>query len=80
MARTILLSEWAKDEFGEPIPCSVTLNKYAKNGMIYPQPVKAGRSWRVDAGARFVGMTVKAVIKDSDNTVLKRILEDGQTP
>nr|WP_314522474.1 excisionase [uncultured Lelliottia sp.] len=80
MARRILLAEWAKEEFGEPVPCPATLNKYAKNGMIYPPPIKAGRSWRVDKDARFVGITVKPVIKKSDSDILKRILEDGETP
>lgn len=80
MARKVLLSEWAKEEFGDPVPGITTLNKYAKNGMISPPPVKVGRCWRVEKTARFVGMTVKAVIKKSDSEVLKRILEDGETP
>lgn len=80
MARRILLSEWAKNEFGEPVPGITTLTKYAKNGMIFPPPVKVGRSWRVDKDARFVGMTAKAAIKKADSDVLKRILEDGETP
>ncbi len=79
MARKILLSEWAKDEFGDPIPSITTLNKYAKNGMIFPPPVRVGKSWRVDPSARFVGITVKPVINPDDNPILKRILEDGET-
>ncbi|XTZ40268.1 excisionase [Salmonella enterica] len=79
MARRILLSEWAKEEFGDPVPGITTLNKYAKNGMISPPPVKVGRSWRVDVNARFVGMTVKPVINKDDSEILKRILSDGQT-
>lgn len=51
--------------------------KYAKSGMISPPPFKAGRCWRVDATARFIGMADKPVIKKDDNPRLKRILEDG---
>lgn len=80
MVRKVLLSEWAKDEFGEPIPGITTLNKYAKNGMIFPPPVKVGRSWRVEKTANFVGLTVKPVINKNDSEVLKRILNDGETP
>ena len=79
MARRILLAEWAKEEFGDPIPSTTTLNKYAKNGMIFPPPVKVGRSWRVDPNASFVGMNVKPFIKENDSDILKRILNDGET-
>jgi hypothetical protein len=57
MSRLVLLSEWAKREFGEPVPGASTLSKYAKNGMISPPPCKVGKSWRVAAGqnSRFPG-------------------------
>nr|WP_075202452.1 excisionase [Klebsiella pneumoniae] len=57
MSRLVLLSVWAEHEFGDPVPASSTLNKYAKNGMISPAPQKVGKSWRVEQDARFVGMT-----------------------
>ncbi len=77
MSRTIKLIEWAKEEFDEPIPSMPSLLKYVKNGMISPPPVKAGRCWRVDRTARFIGMSVKPMIKKNDDDRLKRILEDG---
>jgi hypothetical protein len=73
------LADWAKEEFDEPVPSGASLIKYAKNGMIHPSPVKAGRCWRVDRNARFVGMSVKPAVKKSDDPRLKRILEDGET-
>lgn len=79
MARRVLISEWAKEEFGEPVPGNATLNKYAKNGMIFPPAVKVGRSWRVDKNASFIGTTVKPVINKDDSEALKRILLDGET-
>ena len=77
MARLILLTEWAKEEFSEPVPTPSTLSKYAKAGMIFPLPKKVGRRWRVDPQARFVGMVNKPQVIATDHPALKRILEDG---
>lgn len=79
MSRLVLLSEWAKLEFGEPVPGASTLGKYAKNGMISPPPCKVGKSWRVEVSARFVGFSAEPVIKKQDHPLLRRILEDGAT-
>ncbi len=51
--------------------------RYAKNGMIYPLPFKAGRCWRVEATARFIGMAEKPEISKDLDPRLMRILEDG---
>lgn len=75
--RTIKLIDWAKDEFDAPVPSYATLIKFAKSGMILPQPFKAGRYWRVDRTARFVGMTATPEMRKDDDPRLKRILEDG---
>ncbi|HGH3389971.1 excisionase [Citrobacter portucalensis] len=77
MARLILLTEWAKDEFSAPIPTPSTLSKYAKAGMIFPLPKKVGRHWRVDPEARFVGMVDKPIVTETDHPIIKRILGDG---
>ncbi|MBD8160998.1 excisionase [Pantoea agglomerans] len=77
MSRLITLSAWAEDEFGLPVPSTSTLCKYAKNGMIFPIPVKVGKTWRVERTAKFVGMSDKPEIKKNDNPALRRILEDG---
>lgn len=79
MSRLVLLSEWAKHEFGEPVPGPSTLCKYAKNGLIHPQPCKVGKSWRVESSARFIGFTTKPEINKQDHPLLRRILEDGTT-
>ncbi|EDT8874385.1 excisionase [Salmonella enterica subsp. enterica] len=80
MARLILLTEWAKDEFSAPVPTPSTLSKYAKAGMIFPLPKKVGRHWRVDPKARFVGMVKIPEVTATDHPALKRILEDGSSP
>jgi len=77
MSRTIKLQDWAKEEFDDPIPCMISLMKYAKNGMISPSPFKAGRCWRVEKTARFIGLAVIPTIKKDDDERLKRILSDG---
>ncbi|MDC9589679.1 MULTISPECIES: excisionase [Xenorhabdus] len=77
MARTQTLIEWAAHEFSEPIPSYQTLIRYAKNGMISPRPYKAGRCWRVEKSARFIGLIEKPPIKKDDDPRLMRILEDG---
>ncbi|MBS0877614.1 MULTISPECIES: excisionase [unclassified Tatumella] len=78
MANWIVLEDWARQEFGAPVPGKATLHKFAKNGMISPPARKVGRTWRVESNARFIGF-VKPVTKESDNPILRRILEDGQT-
>ncbi|HDL6963443.1 TPA: excisionase [Yersinia enterocolitica] len=80
MARTQTLKAWAADEFDEPVPSYPTLLKYAQNGMISPSPFKAGQCWRVDKNARFIGLSIKPIVKNTDDPRLKRIMEDGQTP
>ncbi|MDH2066860.1 excisionase [Pantoea sp. GD03673] len=79
MSRLISLSAWAEEEFDDPIPSTPTLLKYAKNGMISPQPLKAGRCWRVERTAKFIGLSAAPVIKNNDDKRLKRILEDGSS-
>ncbi|MFS7304938.1 excisionase [Rahnella inusitata] len=79
MARTLTLDEWALEEFSAPVPSRATLMRYAKNGMIYPLPVKAGRCWRVEASARFIGMAEKPEISKDLDPRLMRILEDGSS-
>lgn len=75
MARLKTLYEWAIEEFGDSAPCMATLHKYAKNNMIYPPALKAGRHWMVEANARYIGM-VKPLIRPTDSPLLKRILSD----
>lgn len=76
MARLIMLQEWATEEFGDSAPGKTTLNKYAKCGMIYPLPLKVGRSWMVEKSARFIGKT-NPLIHPDDSPLLKKILKDG---
>lgn len=79
MSRTQLLKEWAIEEFGsEDCPSYTTILSYAKNNMIHPPAKKAGRYWRVDKGARYIGLSCKPVTKKNDDPRLLRILNDGQ--
>lgn len=79
MARTQLLMDWAIEEFGkEDCPSYTTILSYAKNKMIYPPPQKAGRFWRVEKGARYIGISCQPVTRNNDDPRLLRILNDGQ--
>lgn len=80
MSEYVNLEDWAKDKLTAPIPCKATLIKYAKNGLIHPRPFKAGRCWRVEETARFVGMAGGPISKKDDSPRLKRILDDGTSP
>lgn len=79
MAQTQLLKDWAIEEFGEETcPSYDTLLLYAKNKMIYPPPQKSGRYWRVEKGARYIGLSCKPVTKKNDDPRLLRILNNGK--
>ena len=52
MTAYVSLKEWAEKKFGY-VPSATTLSLYARNGQIYPKPVKFGGRWRVDPNAQF---------------------------
>lgn len=54
MAKKITLRQWATARY-ETVPHDNTLRSWAKNGWIFPVPEKQGRSYMVDADARFIG-------------------------
>jgi hypothetical protein len=51
--KRITLPSWAGKKF-DPPPCRRTLERWARNGNISPQPVKIGREWRVAPDANYV--------------------------
>lgn len=77
MARMLPLHVWAYEEFGDAAPSTPTLQNYARLNMISPPAKKVGRSWMVEANARYVGMLAKPEIKPNCDPLLRRILEDG---
>ncbi|CAI2144482.1 Excisionase-like protein [Serratia fonticola] len=77
MARMLPLHVWAYDEFGDAAPSTTTLQNYARLNMISPPAKKVGRSWMVEANARFIGILAKPDIKTNYSPLAKRILEDG---
>lgn len=67
----ITLEQWNAATFGGKFSLH-TLRGWARNGLIFPAPIKAGRDWMVDAGAAYsrpekaqsipdVDMSIKAV-------------------
>jgi hypothetical protein len=49
----ILLSIWAGRKF-DPPPCQRTLQKWARDGRIYPKPIRIGRPYWVQEDAVIV--------------------------
>ncbi|MBY8106426.1 hypothetical protein KW456_04770 [Vibrio fluvialis] len=74
MATYVSLKEWAQSKFGY-VPTPATLSLYARNGQIYPKPVKFGGQWRVDPEAQF--MELQPANYDTSNPLLGRILNGG---
>jgi len=51
----ITLIDWAKDSLGlDPPPPIRTLQKWARDGNIYPKPQLFGREYRVEADAVYI--------------------------
>jgi hypothetical protein len=48
------LDRWATAVYGQDAPCIHTLRRWARDGRIYPLPVKQGRSYFVQPEARYV--------------------------
>lgn len=74
MATYVSLKEWAQSKFGY-VPTPATLSLYARNGQIYPKPVKFGGRWRVDPEAQF--LELQLANHDTSNPLLGRILNGG---
>lgn len=51
--KKIKLADWASRHF-DPVPSAFVLRKLAREGGIYPQPIKVGRDWYVAANARLL--------------------------
>lgn len=52
--RRIALQTWARLTYGDDAPSVKTLRRWAREGKIWPQPVKHGRSYFVDPSAEYV--------------------------
>lgn len=48
----ITLDEWAAAEFKVP-PSLNTLRRWAREGLIFPAPIKHGRNYYVEIGAQY---------------------------
>lgn len=54
MKQKITLVAWAEARFNPP-PHHKTLQRWARDGWIYPTPEKFGKSYRVEPDAVFIG-------------------------
>lgn len=50
----VSLERWAEIHYGEDKPARATLQRWAREGKIRPQPIKHGRSYFVQPDAMYV--------------------------
>lgn len=48
------LEDWASHKYGDKAPSIFTLRRWARDGKIYPQPEKHGRTYFVAPNAQYV--------------------------
>lgn len=53
MEKLITLEEWAKLHYSDPVPCMNTLRAWARKALIFPAPVKHGKSYRLAPEAKY---------------------------
>lgn len=58
--KLLTLEEWAERVYGDRPPSNTTLRRWIKNSMIYPQPEKHGKFYRVLESARYSDPTKPA--------------------
>lgn len=58
--KLLTLEEWAEAVYGSRPPSKRTLRRWIKNSMIYPQPEKHGKFYRVLESARYSDPTKPA--------------------
>jgi hypothetical protein len=81
MKPKIKLSDWAKRYFANP-PNIRTLRRWAKNGNIYPRPIKAGREYVCCPDAEYVDHTTHIAVNPTFDTThmssrVREILNNG---
>ncbi|EOW7153643.1 TPA: excisionase [Yersinia enterocolitica] len=54
MNKLLTLEEWADETYCGRRPTLQTLQRWARNGNIYPAPEKHGREYRVQSGAIYI--------------------------
>jgi hypothetical protein len=54
MTQKITLQAWAAARF-DPVPNVKTLQRWARDGWIYPSPERIGKPYYVDPNAVFIG-------------------------
>jgi len=79
----IPLTIWASERF-DPPPSIRTLRRWVRDGRIHPEPILAGREYRVRRDAEYVppGRSVrldKVSVLKSEDPIVNAILS-GQTP
>ena len=69
MTRKLTLQAWAAERYAE-VPHRNTLQRWARDGWIFPMPEKHGRTYMVEPHARFVG-------PNPDPSVIAKVYESA---
>lgn len=83
MTKQIPLTDWAERHYAPP-PSRRTLQAWAREGRIYPEPVLVGREYRVLEDAEYVPprravRLSKITVLDSQDSVVNDIIQSGKT-
>lgn len=76
IARLMSLERWAEQKYGEDKPAVGTLRRWARDGRIYPAPVKQGRSYYVQPQAEYLDPSAPAT--GSYNPLIRSINESAK--
>lgn len=74
--RLMRLERWAEEKYGQDKPSVHTLRRWARDGRIYPAPVKQGRSYYVQPDAEYLDFA--APLTGANNGLIGRIHESAQ--
>jgi len=72
MTKLITLEEWASNKFSVTFG-SGTLNKWARNRLISPAPMKIGNRWMVHPEAVYIEKTIEAQRTEHAQKELKNL-------
>lgn len=70
------LERWAVEKYGEDQPSIHTLRRWARDGRIFPAPVKQGRSYYVQPEAEYLDYAAPQT--GASNSLIGRIHESAK--
>ncbi|WP_431022814.1 excisionase [Erwinia rhapontici] len=87
MTKLLTLEQWCDENYAVSKPTLQTLQRWARNGNIYPPPEKHGKQYRVIPGAFYVnpkdvrlGRKIResGIINDSPTEFMKKVINERE--